>query len=386
MDWLVVIMAAIALMGILIVWFLHRGRVRLWSIGMVLLGLITGLFLYSQAQVFSNWRSVLLAAFGLIFLTAPAYLLLIRHLRRQEGRTCAEGEPTIAAASREPITVPEWEASQFTAVANEHSLPEIHRGQGGQAVEDKDSAALRSCSLAAPDTPEFQTEAADAKLIKTGVAQTAADRQALAKAQTPETSKKTSVHPSFTLGRTHTSAAYSHSIIGKEGLQASHIRPVFPQIASEPAEKVDALSAVPPEAEQASASKLIPVPAPAPESIPVLASEPAFIPASEPDSGLEPEPESELELEPEPEPEPEPESELEPETESETEQPAFALSLAQAMARLNSFVAARQYQEARKQVFTILQSGYDPTPEEKQRLLLIMRHLKERERRADGNT
>ena len=81
MDWLVVYMAAIALVGILLVWFLLRGRIRLFSIGMMLLGLAASLLLYSQTYIFDNWQGVLLNAGGLLVVNSVAYV----HMTKPPG-------------------------------------------------------------------------------------------------------------------------------------------------------------------------------------------------------------------------------------------------------------------------------------------------------------
>ncbi len=77
MDWLVVYMAAIALVGILLVWFLLRGRIRLFSISMMLLGLVASLLLYSQTYIFDNWQ-------GVLVVSAVAYVLVVTDLRKKD--------------------------------------------------------------------------------------------------------------------------------------------------------------------------------------------------------------------------------------------------------------------------------------------------------------
>ena len=381
MDWLIVIMAGIALAGVLIAWVLHCRRIRLLSIGMVLLGLIASLFLYSRVYIFGNWWGALMTASALFLLAALVYLLLVSHMLRQEKRALAVGAPVVAAALHEPMTVAKREASQ-SLVANKRSLPELCRAEGPRAVLNTDSAAAESQPLAAVGSPKPQAEAADAVsafareshtlspcAVRAGVAQTAAGRQALAKTPVPETPKKNSICPASSPGRAHPSGTLPHSAVSKEELQASHIRSVPVQPASEPAMEAGALFAALPAVERV--PKIAPPVAPEVESISEPACEPAFVP------------EPELQPEPMPEPVPQPELEIKPNPELQPEpvpEAASAPSFAQAMARLNILVAAHQYQAAQKQIFFILQSGYHPTPEDKQRLLLIMRLLKEREK------
>ena len=68
LDWLVVILVVIALAMIGIVSLLHRGRVRLWSIAMILLGLGVSIFLYTQIHIFQNWQSILYIVCSIVLL------------------------------------------------------------------------------------------------------------------------------------------------------------------------------------------------------------------------------------------------------------------------------------------------------------------------------
>ena len=151
-------MAAVALMGILSVWFLHRGRVRLWSIGLVLLGLIAGLLLYSQVRVFGNWRDVLLAAIGLFFLAALAYLAA-DSLHEQAGET------RFLPKTARPL--PSYRMSPSRFRRGKRPSFQLPKGipclrspckQDSQAVLDTDSSTVQPGASAASDSPEPQTE------------------------------------------------------------------------------------------------------------------------------------------------------------------------------------------------------------------------------------
>ena len=152
MDWLVVYMAAIALVGILLVWFLLRGRIRLFSIGMMLLGLAASLLLYSQTYIFDNWQGVLLAAGGLLVVSAVAYVLVVTDLRKKDKlaydratraaraearaearRALREAEEQLAPAANS-VALRNYRATPSEALPPEASTPQPQAPQAPQAA------------------------------------------------------------------------------------------------------------------------------------------------------------------------------------------------------------------------------------------------------------
>ena len=157
MDWLVVILVVIALAMIGIVSLLHRGRVRLWSIAMILLGLGISIFLYTQIHIFQNWQSILYIVCSIALLLVLVYLGIVLRMRRLSAKDKQpEENDVLATASREPMRVSDWEAviAYSAAPAKQKGLRRV----AGKKTEVSASVPLASAAFTPAESPEHEQD------------------------------------------------------------------------------------------------------------------------------------------------------------------------------------------------------------------------------------
>ncbi|HWR22526.1 MAG TPA: hypothetical protein VN366_03535 [Feifaniaceae bacterium] len=173
MDWLVVILVVAALAMIGVVSLLHRGRVRIWSICMILLGLGIGILLYTRISIFKNWQSALYVVGFVVLALVLVYLFVALSTRRQQkgAKAKAEKDPgesdVLATASREPMRLSEWEAVISYSAAPAKAGKEIHRVNANAPQEDPAPVPFASMAFtpappADESDPEQGERAADA--------------------------------------------------------------------------------------------------------------------------------------------------------------------------------------------------------------------------------
>ena len=153
MDWLVVILVVIALAMVGIVSLLHRGRVRLWSIAMILLGLGISIFLYTQIHIFQNWQSILYIVCSVALLLVLVYLAIVLRMRRLSAKDKQpEENDVLATASREPMRVSDWEAviAYSAAPAKQKGIRRV----AGKKAEVSASVPLASAAFTPAESPE----------------------------------------------------------------------------------------------------------------------------------------------------------------------------------------------------------------------------------------
>lgn len=157
MDWLVVILVVIALAMIGIVSLLHRGRVRLWSIAMILLGLGVSIFLYTQIHIFQNWQSILYIVCSIVLLLVLVYLGIVLRMRRLSAKDKQpEENDVLATASREPMRVSDWEAviAYSAAPAKQKGIRRV----AGKKTEVSASVPLASAAFTPAESPEHEQD------------------------------------------------------------------------------------------------------------------------------------------------------------------------------------------------------------------------------------
>ena len=508
MDWLVVILVVTALAMIGVISLIHRGRVRIWSICMILLGLGIGILLYTQISIFKNWQTALYIVFSVILALVLVYLFVTLGARRRQKTAKADKNPdesdVLTTASREPMRLSDWEAvisysaapvkankeihrvnadklpeapapisfSSVTCTASEKSAPTEDEGLAADAITSffrentqlpasairMDAAArakdanekaeerktypepIRVSPIAKPVT-EPTVEKEDKEAFESLSFRVVRDKFAdLGKKSDPAIEPKTAVTKDAPAGDKEKDAPPVYKVHKKAPAVAENTPDAFitaPELNVTEESVADAL--VQPEMEQnasAPSAEEISVPAaeepqeaipqlifseetlfevqtkepeesiPSPAAI-ELAEEPVFdthAPAVE-----EPEPVQAIEqieeFEPVIEPvreeipsvaaelpgpvsEPEPAVEIAPPA-VEQDKPSLPERDLQAefeagTAKLNVLIAAKEYRNAQTLIFDLLRMEYEPTEEEKRRLLLVMKLLKEKEKTADA--
>ncbi len=157
MDWLVVILVVIALAMIGIVSLLHRGRVRLWSIAMILLGLGISIFLYTQIHIFHNWQSILYIVCSVALLLVLVYLGIVLRMRRLSVKDKQpEENDVLATASREPMRVSDWEAviAYSAAPAKQKGIRRVT----GKKAESSAGVPLTYAAFTPAEAPEQEQD------------------------------------------------------------------------------------------------------------------------------------------------------------------------------------------------------------------------------------
>lgn len=170
MDWLVVILAVTALAMIGVFSLIHRGRVRIWSICMILLGLGIGILLYTQVSILKSWKNALYIVFSIILALVLVYLLAVLGMRKQKKDTKADKQPeesnVIATASREPMRLSDWEAVISYSAAPPKANNEIRRVNTEKSQEVSSPVSLSSATFTpsqqADTNPEDEAVVADA--------------------------------------------------------------------------------------------------------------------------------------------------------------------------------------------------------------------------------
>ena len=129
MDILMVIMVLIAVIAAGIVSLLHRGRVRVWSLVTIFLGLAVGLLLYRYVKLLQTWHTVLLAALSIALVLTLLYLVFVLRERRESRlnkRPAQDGDGVISTVPREAVSLSEWES----ALIPESRKKKPRRGRG----------------------------------------------------------------------------------------------------------------------------------------------------------------------------------------------------------------------------------------------------------------
>ena len=169
MDWLVVILVVTALAMIGVISLIHRGRVRIWSICMILLGLGIGILLYTQISIFKNWQTALYIVFSVVLALVLVYLFVTLGARRQQKSAKADKNPeendVLTTASREPMRLSDWEAVISYSAAPAKANKEIHRVNADKPPEAPAPVSFSSVAFTASeksDSTENEGLAADA--------------------------------------------------------------------------------------------------------------------------------------------------------------------------------------------------------------------------------
>ncbi len=170
MDWLVVILVVTALAMIGVISLIHRGRVRIWSICMILLGLGIGILLYTQISLFKSWQTILSIVFSIVLALVLLYLFIVLGVRKQQKSTKADKNPeegdVLATASREPMRLSDWEAVIAYSAAPAKASKEIRRVNAEKTpkvpMEASFSSAVFTSSTKADVNLEDEAMAADA--------------------------------------------------------------------------------------------------------------------------------------------------------------------------------------------------------------------------------
>lgn len=159
MDWLVVILVVTALAMIGVISLIHRGRVRIWSICMILLGLGIGILLYTQINILKSWQTALYIVFSIVLALVLIYLFAVLGMRRQQKSPKADKNPeesdVLATASREPMRLSDWEAVISYSAAPPKSNNEIHRVSAEKPLEASTPVSFSSATF----TPSLQADA-----------------------------------------------------------------------------------------------------------------------------------------------------------------------------------------------------------------------------------
>ncbi len=155
MDWLVVILVVTALAMIGVISLIHRGRVRIWSICMILLGLGIGILLYTQISIFKNWQTALYIVFSVVLALVLVYLFVTLGARKQQKNAKADKNPeegdVLATASREPMRLSDWEAVISYSAAPAKANKEIHRVNADKPQEIPTPVSFSSVTFTASE-------------------------------------------------------------------------------------------------------------------------------------------------------------------------------------------------------------------------------------------